>query len=219
MVFFSEAESFEVIRLVLSRPPLGRLLTSVWVRKRVSLWVPLQRALLTRVIPSVVRSFVHDLFGMASSSKALWLKLDADGNHLVSKQEFCDLFPSAFWDMIVIPLVNVLAQDFENVSRRIKFPGSQILTSNAIQTAKLNTVQRSASAKANRNCTVVDVSSWCPPDSAFRDTIDSEDHRSAIVGKPHRVDDVEDAIEILEYYEPIVESQKSSKSCELCSVM
>lgn len=227
--FFSEAESFEVTRIILSRPSFGRLITSVWVQKRVSLWVSIQRAILIRVIPSVVRSFVQDVFGMASSSKYMLLKLDTDGDQLISKQEFCNHFTHAFWDVIVIPLVNAVAQNFENALRSIKTPRIQTPIAKTIQTATVTTLpHRSGSAKTNRNCTVVDVSTWC------HDMIDSEDKKTAIVKKPLHVNDVEDDIQVLdgdEYFEPVVRPQgnqspekcaafpRQSKSCDVCSIM
>eukprot|EP00746_Dinoflagellata_sp_MGD_P006909 gnl/MRDRNA2_/MRDRNA2_113617_c0_seq1.p1 gnl/MRDRNA2_/MRDRNA2_113617_c0~~gnl/MRDRNA2_/MRDRNA2_113617_c0_seq1.p1 ORF type:complete len:492 (+),score=82.08 gnl/MRDRNA2_/MRDRNA2_113617_c0_seq1:119-1594(+) len=116
--FFSHDESCELVRLLLSRPSFGRMLTSVCVKKQASRWATLRRATFIGITPSVVLSFVQDLHRFTSHSKSLWWKLDKDGNSRVSKEEFCDLFTEAFWDAIVIPLASMVTQKVEAAGRK-----------------------------------------------------------------------------------------------------
>lgn len=123
--FFSHDESCEFVRLILSRPSFGRMLTSVCVKKQASHWATLRRATFICITPSVVLSFVQDPYHFTFQSKSLWLKLDKDGNSRVSKEEFCDLFTEAFLEAIVIPLASMVTQQVKVAWRK----------SNAVQTA------------------------------------------------------------------------------------
>eukprot|EP00746_Dinoflagellata_sp_MGD_P031521 gnl/MRDRNA2_/MRDRNA2_174926_c0_seq1.p1 gnl/MRDRNA2_/MRDRNA2_174926_c0~~gnl/MRDRNA2_/MRDRNA2_174926_c0_seq1.p1 ORF type:complete len:496 (+),score=107.62 gnl/MRDRNA2_/MRDRNA2_174926_c0_seq1:16-1503(+) len=173
----SKDESLEFCRLMLSRPSLGRLLvTSQCVKSDPNslTMIPLGRASLISMIPSVVLSFAEDC--TQSVSENLWLNMDRDHHDEVTKQEFCDLFPISFEKAIVAPLRDRLA---EKASHK-KVP-DVIFSNSPLQLNSQKSVQ-----EGNRSCHCVstDFKSWClledrPPRGFNREFTDHQGLHSA----------------------------------------
>lgn len=130
---FSEDESQELCRVILSRTSLGRLVVAfmcvnsnqtesdnIPTPPHDSPMVQMERASLISLIPSVVRSFVKECRG--STAANLWSGMDKDQDGEVTAEEFKELFLGAFWNAIVVPLTHRLADESKVETRA---PGSK----------------------------------------------------------------------------------------------
>lgn len=101
----SSNETRELFRHLLSRPSMGSLIIDfVCVEPSNSMWATTDHAksTLTTLVPEALLNFA---IGAKKVANDLWSAMDENGDGLVEQHEFCDHFPRAFKQVILLPLV------------------------------------------------------------------------------------------------------------------
>eukprot|EP00746_Dinoflagellata_sp_MGD_P167140 gnl/MRDRNA2_/MRDRNA2_97524_c0_seq1.p1 gnl/MRDRNA2_/MRDRNA2_97524_c0~~gnl/MRDRNA2_/MRDRNA2_97524_c0_seq1.p1 ORF type:complete len:443 (+),score=91.39 gnl/MRDRNA2_/MRDRNA2_97524_c0_seq1:94-1422(+) len=228
--FFSEDESCELLRFILSRPAFGRLLASVWLQNQKSLWDAIRRVTLTLIIPSVVLCFVKDFRHFLPASKSLWQKLDTDGNHRITKDEFCNGFADAFMEKVITPIINLVAEKLEdalktsqtkeNFVQDRKAVPTKTVQDASMKTCEKTVVQTAMPAKARRSCTVetAEFLNTCYPDDDLRNKARrNKQLENMILENQHPKSE----LSMPPQFEPILDSERSTKpGCQTtCKMM
>jgi len=171
---FSQTESKEFCRMILSRPILGQLLTTAAMilstEGRASGDLSKRRATYITVVPTVVLNYVQQE-GIDWIATSFWQKLDLDGDGSVTGEEFREDFVHCVWESIVLPLAGLLVEAGELAWQKGLNPQAKKTTSEGIfhvgfgRDEKLKGIAPEERSKSQRNCmgAELDIFASCMP--------------------------------------------------------